>query len=122
MCNLAGTAFIFSCSAVYIPQTFPLLFVIIFLSYSTQTPRPGENGTQPGASIDVSPNTSLSGTQQEHRHQLVHRNAANAAIKNMTQNAHLKILCKIGSCKNKKQHATGCKYIHITVNDSKTSV
>jgi len=35
MCNLAVTYFILTCSEVYIPQDFPLLFVIIFLSYST---------------------------------------------------------------------------------------
>jgi hypothetical protein len=34
-CNLAVTYFILTCSEVYIPQEFPLLFVIIFLSYST---------------------------------------------------------------------------------------
>jgi len=36
MYNLAVTCFIFTWSEVYIPQEFPLLFVIIFLSYSTQ--------------------------------------------------------------------------------------
>jgi len=43
---------------------------------------------------------------------LVHRKAANAAIKHMTQDAHLQIVRKSGSSKNKKQHAVGCEYIH----------
>jgi len=79
----------------------------------TQTPQPGENGTEAGGSMSITPNTSLSGTQQERRHQLVHRNSANMATKNMTEDAHLKIIRKTGSCKNKKHHAIGCKYIHI---------
>jgi len=57
---------------------------------ATPTPQQGENSTEPGGSTGIAPNTSLSGTQQERRHQLVHRNAANAATKNMTQDAHLK--------------------------------
>jgi len=116
------------CSEVYIPQDFPRLFVIIFLSYSTpvnqatQTPQQVENGTEPGGSMGVSPNPSLSSTQQECRHQLVHRNAANVATKYMTQDAHLKIVCKTGSSKNKKQHAIGCEYIHITVNNGQLTI
>jgi len=35
LCNSAVTYFILTCSEVYIPQDFPLLFTIIFLSYST---------------------------------------------------------------------------------------
>jgi len=80
---------------------------------ATQTPQPGENGIEAGGSTGITPKTSLSGTQQECRHQLVHRNAANAATKNMTEDTHLKIVRKTGSSKNKKQHVIGCKYIHI---------
>jgi hypothetical protein len=83
----------------------------------TQTPQPGENGTEPGRSPSVSPNMSLSGTLQEHRHQFIHCNAVNVATKNMTQDAHLKIVSKTESSMNKKQHAIGCEYIHLTVYD-----
>jgi hypothetical protein len=47
---------------------------------------------------------------------MVHRDAANAATKHMTQDAHLKIFRKTGSSKNKKQHIVGCEYIHMKAN------
>jgi len=55
---------------------------------ATQTPQRGENGTEPGGSTGITLNTSLSATQQECSHELVHRNAAIVATKNMTQEAH----------------------------------
>jgi len=58
-------------------------------------------------------NTEILGTQQERRPKLVHRDAADATTKHMTQDAHLKIIRKTGSRRNKKQHAVGCEYIHI---------
>jgi len=57
-------------------------------------------------------------TQQKRSHQLVLRNAANAANKYMTQDGYLKIICKTERSKNKKQHAVGCEYIHIQVNSN----
>jgi len=89
---------------------------------ATQTPQPGENSTEPGGSTGVAPNMSLSGTQHERRQQLVHRNTANAATRNMTQDAHLKIVCKTRSSKTKKQHAIGCECIHIKENDGQLTV
>ena len=65
---------------------------------------------------------SLSGTQQERRHQLVHHNAANAATKDMTQDADLKIIRKTRSSKKKKQDAIGCQYIYIKVNDAQLTL
>jgi hypothetical protein len=41
------------------------------------------------------------------------RDAANVATKHITQDAHLKIVRKTGSRKNKKQHAVGCEYMLI---------
>jgi len=67
-------------------------------------------------------NASLGGTQQQCRHQLVHRNTANAATENMTQDAHLKILCKPATSKNKKQHAIGFEYNQIEVNSHQLTV
>jgi len=61
-------------------------------------------------------NTELLGTQQERRHRLVHRDAANVATKHLTQDAHLKIVRKTGSSKIMEQHAVGCKYILIVAN------
>jgi hypothetical protein len=48
------------------------------------------------------------GTEQDHRLKSVHHDAANAATKHITQDAHLKIVHKTGSSKNLKQHAVGC--------------
>jgi len=79
----------------------------------TQLPPPGESRSNTGRLAGTTSNTEILGTQQELRHKLVNRDAADAATKHMTQDAHLKIVCKTGSRKNKKQHAVGCEYIHI---------
>jgi hypothetical protein len=71
----------------------------------TQPPQLGESGSNPGRLAGATSNTEILGTQQERRHKLVHRNAADAATKHMTQNAHLKIVRKTASRRNKKQHA-----------------
>jgi len=82
----------------------------------TQPPPPGESGSNTSRLAGATSNTEILGTQQERRPKLVHRDAANAAIKHMTQDAHSKIICKTGSRKNKKQHWVGCEYIHIDAN------
>jgi len=71
----------------------------------TQPPLAGESGSNTGKLAGATSNTELLGTQQERRHKLVHRDAANVATKHMTHDAHLKIVRKTGSSKNKKQHA-----------------
>jgi hypothetical protein len=53
---------------------------------------------------------------------LVHRDAANVATNHITQDAHLMIVCNIGSSKNKKQHAVGCEYILIEGNGGQLTV
>jgi len=40
----------------------------------------------------------------------------------MTQDAHLKIVRKTGSSKNKKQLAVGCEYIHIEANGGQLTI
>ena len=40
----------------------------------------------------------------------------------MTQDAHLKIVRKTGSSKNKKQHAVGSEYIHMEANSGQLTV
>jgi hypothetical protein len=82
----------------------------------TQQPPAGESGSNTGRLAGAISNTELLRTKQEHRHKLVHRDAANLATKHMTQDSHLKIVRKTGSSKNKKQHAVGCKYSLIVAN------
>jgi hypothetical protein len=82
----------------------------------TQPLPAGESRSNTGRLVGATSNTDLLGTQQEHRHKLVHLNAANVANKHMTQDAHLKIVRKTGSSKNKKQRAVGCKYILMVAN------
>jgi len=88
----------------------------------TQPPPPGERGSNTGRSVRTTSNTEIHGTPQERRHKLVHRNAANAGITHMTQDAHLKIVRKTGSSKNKKQHAVGSEYMHIYPNGGQLTV
>jgi hypothetical protein len=78
-----------------------------------QPPPPGESGSNTGRLAGATTNTEILGIQQEYRHNVVHRDAANAATKHMTQEAHLIIVCKTGSRKIKKQHAVGCEYNEI---------
>jgi hypothetical protein len=88
----------------------------------TETPQPGVTGSESSRTTGVSADTSHHGTQPERRLQLVHRDAANPATKHMTQDAHLKIVCKTGSSKNQKQHAIGCEYIYTVVNGCQITV
>jgi len=88
----------------------------------TQPPQPGPSGSKSSQLAGVSSNTSLIGTQQEHRHQLVHLDAAKEGTKNMSQDAHSKIIRKTGSSTNKKQHAVSCEYIHTVVNGCQLTV
>ena len=82
----------------------------------THTPQPTENGSDMSESSGASSNASLAGTQLQCRHQLVHHDTTNTATRNVTQNAHSKIICKTGTSKIKNQHGIGCNYIHIEVN------
>jgi len=88
----------------------------------TQPPPPGEGGSNTGRLAGATSNTDIPGTQQERRHKLVHRDAANVATKHNTQNAHSKIVQKTGSSKNKTQHAVGCEYIHIEAKGGQLTV
>jgi len=81
-----------------------------------QSPQPTASGLKSSRLAGDTSTTSLIGAHQECRHQLVHHDAADAASRYMTQDTHLKIIRKTGSSKNKKQHAVGCKYMHIVVN------
>ena len=80
----------------------------------TQPQPPGESGSNTGRLAGATTNTDIPSTQHERRHKLVHRNAANAATKHITQVEHLKIVRKTGSRKTKKEHAVGC--VHLEAN------
>ena len=82
-----------------------------------QTPLQGECGTESSRMMGASSNTPPAGTQLQCIHHSVHRDAANAATKNVTLDAQLKIVRETGSSKNKKQHATGLKCGPIEVLD-----
>jgi len=79
----------------------------------TQQPPPGESRSNTGRLAGATTNTDILGTQQERRHKLDHRDAADTATKHMTQDAHLNIVRKTGSRRNQKKHAVRCEYIHI---------
>jgi len=61
------------------------------LFMATQTLQTGECGSESSRTMGVSYHASLQGTQQQCRHQLVHRKAADVATENMTLDAHFKI-------------------------------
>jgi hypothetical protein len=79
----------------------------------TQPLPPGESGSNTGRLAGATSNTEIVGTQKERRHKLVNHDAANVATKHRTQDAHLKIVRKTRSSKNKIQHTFGCEYILI---------
>jgi len=88
----------------------------------TQPPPPGESGSNTSRLAGATSITDILGTQHVRRHKLVHRDAANAATKHMTQDAHLNIVRKTGSRKSKQQHAVGCEYIRIETEGGQLTV
>jgi len=102
--------------------------MIIFLTIPQQQVMAPEI-IQPGAIEAVSSRTTgalnnapPSYTQQRHRHEWVHHDAAIVATENMAQDAHLKIVRKPGSSKNKKQHVIRSELIHINVDDGQLTL
>jgi hypothetical protein len=88
----------------------------------TQSPLPGESGLNTGRLAGHISNTAIFRSQQQRRYKLVHHDAANAATKHLTHDAHLKIVRKTGSGKNMKQDAVGWEYIHIEGNSGQFTV
>jgi len=88
----------------------------------TLPPQPGESGSKSSRLAGATSGMPIIGTKGERRHQLVHRDAANAATKHITQDTDLKIIRKTGSSQNTKQLAVGCEYIHIEVNGRRLTV
>jgi len=73
--------------------------------YPLQDTSVSESSRLTGAQSNALPTV----TQLQCRHQLVHRDAANAATKNMTQDTHLHMVRNTGSRKNIDQYASGCE-------------
>jgi len=115
MCKLAVPHSIFTCRYVYIPQDFTLLFIIIFLTFpqqqvmAPQTHQWRAIKSESSWKTVTSSNVPLAETQCQRRHQWVHCDGAIAATENMTQDTHLKTVCKVGHSKNKKQYVIGCE-------------
>jgi len=107
-----------------LPQDFPLHFITIISSLpqqhimAPQTPQQGESGTESSRTTGTSSNMPPAETQLQCTHHLAHRDAANAATKNMTLNTQLRIVYDTGSCKDKKQHGIGCDHTRIEVDGS----
>ena len=74
-----------------------------------QTPQPDVVQSESSQTTGASSNVPQRETQQQRRHQLVHRDAAIAATENMAQDAHFKIVHNIGCSNNSQQHAIGCE-------------
>jgi len=85
-------------------------------------PQPDGSGSKSSGLVGATSSTSLTGTQQECRHLFVHSDGANAVTKQMTQDANLKMVCKTGCSKSKKQHGVGCEYIHIEVSSHQITI
>jgi len=128
MCKLAVNYAIVTWSSLYIPQDFPLLFVIIFLSYCRKVNQDYRNTSAWWEWIRNEPIDRLfiqcstrwhTATQQTpfsppQSWQCNHRNYDSGCT--------FQIVCKTGSSKNKMQCAIGCEHIHIEVNGHQLTV
>jgi len=73
------------------------------------TPQPVVIEFKSSRTTSASLNAPLAETQQQCRNQWVQRDAAIAATKNITHDAHLKNKRETGRCNNMQQHAIGCE-------------
>ena len=110
MCKLAVTHSILTCSSLYDLQHFSLRFVIIFRMiqyYQASAPEkvPRRSiGAESNRTTGRWRNAPNGKTQQQCTLHLVQRDTGIVATKNVTQNAHLKMVRKAGKSKNNKQH------------------
>jgi hypothetical protein len=88
----------------------------------TQTPPPGDSGSNNGRLEGATSITAILRTQQERGHKAVYRDAANGATKRMTQDTPLTMVHKTESCQNKNQHAVVCDNIQIDANSGELTV
>ena len=73
------------------------------------TPQPDVIQSESSRTTGASSNAPLAVTQQQRRHQLVHRDAAIAATEHTAQDAHLKIVHTTGHSNYRQQQAIGCE-------------
>jgi len=73
----------------------------------THPPPPGQSGSNTGRLAGATSNLDFVGTQQERRHMSVHRDAANAATKPMTQDALLITSAKKNSVRAERLRQSG---------------
>jgi len=64
------------------------------------TPQHGASGSELSRPTAASTNAPHTETQQQCRQQLIHRDTANAATENMTQDALFKMVLEARSCEN----------------------
>jgi hypothetical protein len=74
-----------------------------------QTLQPGGIQSEPSRTPGASSNEHLTETQQQRRHQLVHRDSEFATTENKAEDAHWSKVRKTGLRNNRQQHATGCE-------------
>jgi len=87
-----------------------------------RAPHPGVIQSELSRTMGPSSNAPLAELQQQYWHQIVHRDAAIAAIENMSQDTHLKQVRKTGLSNNRQQHAIGCEYLHIDKEGSQLTI
>jgi len=81
-----------------------------------QPPAPGESRSNTGRLVGATSNKDIVATQQGCRHKLIHHDATTAATKDMTQDAHWKIVHKTGCGRLKQPHPVGPNNIQIEAN------
>jgi len=84
--------------------------------------QPGAIGAESSWMTGASTNIPGGVTQQQHRHQIVHHNAAIVVTTNFTPDVHWKIVRKTASIQNEKQHAIGYGSVHIAVDDGQLTM
>jgi hypothetical protein len=82
----------------------------------TQSPQPEESESESSRRVGGTFNMYLMRILHKCRQEVVERDTAHVATRNITQDAHLYIVHKTGGSQNKKQHAVGYEYMHIEVN------
>jgi len=113
---------------IYNLQDFPLLLVIIFLTFPQQqfmapeTLQPGAIGAELSRTTGASTNAPPGQAKQQRRYQWVHRDTAIVATKSTTPEVDVTTVCKTGSSTNKKQHLLGCESIQINVDNGQQAI
>ena len=87
-----------------------------------QIPQPCVIESESSQTMGASPNAPWADTQQQRRCKLVHRNAMFAATENKAQEAHFKVVRKIGRSNDSDQHAIEREYVNIDVAGARRAI